>query len=94
MQNFETFGQRLRRLRLERGWQIVELGKKARISAHQISEYERGKHFPNFWKLVEVANALDVSLDYLYLGDLNEKATRSACADVPASGERGLVVPV
>jgi transcriptional regulator with XRE-family HTH domain len=91
MLNFETFGQRLRRLRLERGWKIVELGKKARISAHQISEYERGKHFPNFWKLVEVANALDVSLDYLCLGDENEKTTRSTITYGSAGRTRELV---
>jgi transcriptional regulator with XRE-family HTH domain len=92
MPNFETFGQRLRRLRLERGWQIAELGKKARISAHQISEYERGKHFPNFWKLIEVAHALDVSLDYLCLGDQNEKVTRGKLVNVSAAGERWYVV--
>lgn len=61
----ETFGQRLRRVRLERGWTIKDLAVKVRLDPSMISNYELGKKFPNYWNLIELAVKLDVSLDYL-----------------------------
>lgn len=61
----ETFGERLRRVRQERGWLQRELAEKTRMCQALISEYERNTKFPNYWHFIELAVRLDVSLDYL-----------------------------
>lgn len=71
----ETFGQRLRRVRQERGLLLRELGEKTRMSPSLISEYERNEKFPNYWHFVELAVRLDVSLDYL--AGIDRESTRS-----------------
>jgi len=69
MKNFETFGARLYRLRMERDMNQRMLA--TRIGAHPsaIGYYEKGKQHPGYWALVEMAHVLNVSLDYLMLGE-------------------------
>ena len=76
MQKFESFGVRLTRLRKERGWSQRELVKRSKISAFQIGKYEKEKTLPAYWTLLELARALDVTLDYLMLGDKDETVQR------------------
>lgn len=61
----ETFGQRLRRLRLERRWSQQELSLRSGISTPHISSLERGKRQPSLEYARRLANALGVALEVL-----------------------------
>jgi transcriptional regulator with XRE-family HTH domain len=61
----ETQGQRLARLRKERGWTQVELAERLGIIQALISDYERGKLRLNADMVVRFANALEVTTDEL-----------------------------
>jgi transcriptional regulator with XRE-family HTH domain len=61
----ETTGQRLARLRKERGWTQVELAERTGIVQTVLSDYERGKLRLNANMVVRFAQALDVTTDDL-----------------------------
>lgn len=67
---FVPIGQRIRALRSERGWSQDELATKiGAAGAHQISRYENGKITPATDTVVRLAEAFDVSIDYLLVDD-------------------------
>ncbi|MFI6284216.1 helix-turn-helix domain-containing protein [Streptomyces sp. NPDC051018] len=75
-------GARLRRVRSERGMSLRELGRLAGCSASLISQVERGQTAPSAGVVYGIANALDISLDYLFgVADAEE-------ASAPASRPR------
>lgn len=60
------FGRRLRELRDARGWTQGQLAERARVPPAMISHFETGvRGAPSADNLVKLANALEVSLDYL-----------------------------
>jgi transcriptional regulator with XRE-family HTH domain len=61
----ETFGERLARLRKERGYTQVELAEKIGITQALMTDYERGKLRLNAEMICRLAQALDVSADVL-----------------------------
>ena len=61
----ETLGQRLARLRKERGFTQVELAEKAGTIQAVISDYERGRVRPHPAMLGRLAQALGVTADAL-----------------------------
>lgn len=61
----ERFGQRLQRLRNERGLSQQELAKKVGASRSSISMYECDDRWPDFEVLDNLADYFDVSFDYL-----------------------------
>lgn len=63
-----TYGQRLKQMREAKGWKRVELAKKAGINPQSISDYEKEKFVPTLSTAVLIAQALDSSLDYMFLG--------------------------
>lgn len=65
----EPFGVRLERLMAERGWTQDVLARRSKVSRVSIWHYRKGTAFPGFWNLIEIANALDVSLDYICFGE-------------------------
>lgn len=79
------FGERLYRLRLERGVYQKELAIFLHVSIGTVSNYENGVHSPDLKTLSKIAEFFHVSVDYLldrteYAGtidDLNEKLTDS-----------------
>jgi len=62
------FGARLRKLRAEKSLSQGELAKLVDVHYNNISRYERGESRPTAKALKALANALDVSTDYLYDG--------------------------
>jgi len=60
-----ALGQRLARLRKERGFTQVELADKIGIVQPILSDYERGKLRPHPQMLVQLARALQISVDEL-----------------------------
>lgn len=67
----ETIGQRLARLRKERGWTQVELAERLGIIQSLISDYERDRLRMNPAMVVRFADALEITTDEL----LHPKAT-------------------
>jgi transcriptional regulator with XRE-family HTH domain len=61
----ETLGQRIARLRKERGYTQVELAEKMGMIQVLISDYERDKLRPHPEVIVRFARALDVTVDEL-----------------------------
>jgi transcriptional regulator with XRE-family HTH domain len=61
----ETPGERLARLRKERGWTQVELAERVAITQTLLSDYERGKLRLNADMIVRLANALETTTDSL-----------------------------
>ena len=61
----ETPGERLARLRKERGWTQVELAERVGITQTLLSDYERGRLRLNAEMIVRFANALETTTDEL-----------------------------
>lgn len=76
----ETFGARLFRLRTERGWSQSLLAQKLLLKRNHVWKYETDKGKPSFDKLIDLAIALDVSLDYLMMGNEYEASSPSSRA--------------
>lgn len=69
------FGDRLRKLREERGLTQRQLAERIDVRFPQISRYETGIFMPNAETLVTLADALDVNVDTL-LGRINANDAR------------------
>jgi len=78
-QNGETFGDRVARLRKERGFTQAELGERAGIRQSHLSDLERGRLHLSAELAVRLAQSLDVSTDIL----LGLKATREGNRKLP-----------
>lgn len=61
----ESFGNRLKYLRLEKNLGQVQLAKELDVGKSIISLWEQGKCEPTLSKLIIIAKFFDVSLDYL-----------------------------
>lgn len=62
---------RLAELRKEKNVSQEELAEKLYVSRQTISNWERGKTYPDINSLLLMANYFDVSLDYLIKGDVD-----------------------
>ncbi|MDF2856929.1 MAG: transcriptional regulator [Neobacillus sp.] len=59
-------GQRIKRLRQQKGYSITELGKLADVSKSYLSQLERGLQTnPSLQFLIKVSKPLETNLDYL-----------------------------
>jgi len=65
------FPERLKTAREQRGFTQGELAKKASLQASAISHFETGGRKPSFNNLKRLADALEVTIDYL-LGRTND----------------------
>jgi len=59
------FKDRIRNARLLRGYTQEEFAEVLGMSKNQVSRYERGSNDPTGESLIKIAQALDVSVDYL-----------------------------
>lgn len=66
------FQNKLTELRTERGLSQEELSEKLYVSRQTISNWERGKTYPDINSLLLIATYFDVSLDSLLKGDIDE----------------------
>ncbi len=60
-----TFPERLKNMREIRGWSQEELAQRAKLQGTAISHFETGGRSPSFDNLKKLADALNVSSDYL-----------------------------
>ncbi len=72
--NYELLGSQIRKQRKLKKYTLEQLAEKLEVSTTFIGQIERGKGVPSLETLVKIANALEISVDGLLFGDLNEKA--------------------
>lgn len=73
----DIFRERLKSARDLRQWNQSELAKKAEMPPSSIAHFESGSRKPSFATLRRLANALDVSTDYL-LGRVDDPGLTEA----------------
>ena len=69
----KAVGARIKQLRKQRGWTQKELAKHLEGSYQQLNKYESGIHAPPLDKLVQLADALNTTIDYLITGQTPEE---------------------
>src|SRR5512145_50660 len=69
-------GEKLRAVRQQRKMSLRDLADKAEVSASMLSQIETGKVFPSVRSLYSIANALDVSVDYFFPEENDNRVTR------------------
>ena len=67
-----VLGEKLKRLRQEKGLSQAQLAKRLQIHQKQVSGYERGVHVPKTDLLIRMAEFFQVSLDFLAFEDRDE----------------------
>ena len=72
MINYAAIGKRIKRLRIQKHLTQEALGDKIGISAKHVSNIETNNAHPSIETLVELANVLECSLDYLVLENIVE----------------------
>jgi transcriptional regulator with XRE-family HTH domain len=72
-----TVGERIKARREELGWKQDDLATNAGISKSFLSDIENGKRNVGADKLLDIARALSLSLDYLMTGKNAEKGKQS-----------------
>lgn len=61
----ESFADRLRNIREEKGLSQLELAQRAGFQPSAVSHFESGRRSPSFDNLKKLADALSVTIDYL-----------------------------
>lgn len=64
-------GEKIKKLRIERGYTLKQLGEMLNLGESTISMYETGKRNPDYDTLTKIAEIFNVTTDYL-LGRTNE----------------------
>ncbi|MEM9932627.1 MAG: helix-turn-helix domain-containing protein [Bacteroidota bacterium] len=67
------FGLKVRQYRLEKSLSFKELSAKSGLSVSYLNEIEKGKKYPKSEKIIQIADALDVSYDQLVSLKLSKK---------------------
>jgi transcriptional regulator with XRE-family HTH domain len=73
-----ALAERVRQMRKEHGWSQAELAERVAADPAQISRYEGGRITPSAEAVVKMAEAFDVSCDYLLVDDAPRRAFRSS----------------
>ncbi len=69
--DYVDLGRRIRKQRTQLNWTQAELAERVNVSTSFIGHVERGTRKASLETLVSLANALNVSLDYLLAGSLD-----------------------
>lgn len=65
----KCFGARIKKLRKERNWTQRELATKLSIRFSHLNKYEAGLHIPPIEKIIQLAEILDTTVEYLLKGN-------------------------
>lgn len=64
MENF--YGNRLRELRLKKGYTQIKVQMQTGIDQSDYSKLETGKRYPSFQQAQQLSKLFDTSIDYIY----------------------------
>ena len=88
-----TFGERLMKLRRERGLSQEALGDMVDVTRQTVSKWERGESTPELEKLMELARIFEISLDGLAGLEHDTGAEQSAPQPAPRPDWRWAAAP-
>lgn len=88
------FEERLLEIRKNRGMSQETLAEKIGVSRQAVSKWETGEAQPDYGKLIALADALEVSLDYLCGREPRVENVHTAVTDNPKKKQKGWVVAV
>ena len=71
-------GERIKQLRKEAGWSQAELGEKVGTDSQRVSRYENERITPSIDAVVRIAEAFNVSLDYLLVETVPRRPLHAA----------------
>ncbi len=82
-----TIGEKINKLRKERGWSQQSLAKQLGTSGPVIGRYERGEMMPSVEVAGKLADAFGVTLDYLVdttgnIAEIKDKSMLARLADI------------
>lgn len=63
------FGEKIKKLRQEKGWSQEKLAEKLNISRQAVYKWEANKGYPDISNLIEISEIFDVTIDELIKGD-------------------------
>lgn len=89
-----SFEERLLTTRKNRGMSQEALAEKIGVSRQAVSKWETGEAQPDYAKLIALADALEVSLDYLCGREPRAENVPTAATERPKKKQRGWVVAV
>ena len=78
LDNF-TLGQRIQEARIQKGIKALDMAVELNISKDQYSRIENGRSVCSTQKLYQIAQHLDVSVDYLLFGEQEEGLIAQIC---------------
>ncbi|MDG9971590.1 helix-turn-helix domain-containing protein [Achromobacter mucicolens] len=62
------FGERIRKLRVERGLTLQQIGEHFDIQRSSVSDWENGRTYPDARRLIKLAHLLNTSVEFLLTG--------------------------
>jgi len=68
-----SLGEKIKKLRQEKGWSQDEFAYNAGIDGRQVSRYENGKVTPSVDVVVKMAKTFNISIDFLLIEDAPRK---------------------
>lgn len=71
--NKQAFGERLRTLRMDKGFSLQQLAGRIGVSKSMVSFYESGERLPSYDVLFEICKVLDTSVEYMLYGGENHR---------------------
>jgi len=74
----DRFSEHLQQIRQAKGLSQGDLAKRTGLKPAAISHFETGQRKPSFDNLIKLAEALGVSMDYLFGGDSKHASTASS----------------
>ena len=75
----KELGKQIKKYRKKIGYTQEQLAMQVNKNTIFISYIERGKKFPSLTTLIEISNALDISLDMLVGNNVNSNLTANLC---------------
>lgn len=89
-----SFEERLLEIRKSRGMSQEVLAEKIGVSRQAVSKWETGEALPDYTKLIALADALEVSLDYLCGREARIETVPTAVTERPKKKQKGWVTIV
>lgn len=75
--NYTLLGNQIRKQRKLKKYTLEQLAEKLDVSTTFIGQIERAKGIPSLETLVKIANTLEISVDSLLFGSMNEKSANT-----------------
>ena len=77
-----TLGEKIKKIRKEKGWTQNDLGKLVNMHERQISKYEMNQIKPSSEVIIKIARALKTSSDYLLFDEETESKPSTYIKDI------------